>query len=262
MSIDGGDMVDIVYTTSEVAKKVGIHPNTVRLYEELKLISAPIRRTNGYRVFTKLHLEQFKIARTAFQVEVLQNGLRKQAVEIIKTAAAQNIDKAIQLTLDYIDKVRMERQNAEEAIIIVDKILTGQIEEEQNLCLTRKEAADYLHITIDTLRNWELNGLVSVNRKRNGYRVYMDNDMKRLKIIRSLRCANYSLSAILRMLRILSDNPQADIREAIDTSQDNDDIITACDNLLTSLNHAEANAGSIYKDLLEMKNEFYFNPTL
>lgn len=245
-----------VYTTSDVAKIIGVHPNTVRLYEKLKLISTPIRKGNGYRVFTKLHLEQFKIARTAFQVEILQNGLRKLAIEIIKTTAVQNIDKAVQLTLDYIDKVKMERQNAEESIIIVKQILSGQIGEEQNLCLTRKEAADYLNITIDTLRNWELNGLISVKRKRNGYRVYMDNDINKLKIIRSLRCANYSLSAILRMLRILSDNPQADIREAIDTSKDNDDIITACDNLLTSLNHAEVNACSIYKDLIEMKKEF------
>ena len=55
-------------------------------------------------------------------------------------------------------------------------------------------------MTIDTLRNWELNGLLTVKRRENSYRVYNDEDIKRLKIISSLRCANYSLSAILKSL--------------------------------------------------------------
>ena len=38
------------YRTSEVAEKIGIHPNTVRLYEELGLIPRPQRQGNGYRV--------------------------------------------------------------------------------------------------------------------------------------------------------------------------------------------------------------------
>ena len=65
------------YRTSEIARCIGIHPNTVRLYEELELIPKPEREANGYRIFTDFHIEQFKLARTAMKVEVLQNGLRK-----------------------------------------------------------------------------------------------------------------------------------------------------------------------------------------
>ena len=61
------------YTTSEVAKMIGIHPNTVRLYEEWGLIPNAERKANGYRIFTDFHIEQFRLARTAFQIEVLQN---------------------------------------------------------------------------------------------------------------------------------------------------------------------------------------------
>ena len=110
---------------------------------------------------------------------------------------------------------------------------------------TRKEAAGILGVTIDTLRNWELNGLFSVRRMANGYRVYTEEDMQRLTIIRSLRCANYSLSSILRMLNALSRNPSADIRKIIDTPGEDDDIITACDKLLTSLAEAKENAGYV-----------------
>lgn len=40
------------YKTSEVAAIIGIHPNTVRLYEKLELIPKPERLSNGYRVFS------------------------------------------------------------------------------------------------------------------------------------------------------------------------------------------------------------------
>ena len=66
------------YSTSEIAGIIGIHPNTVRLYEQLCLITAPERKPNGYRIFTNLHLDQFTNARLAFQVEILQNGLYKR----------------------------------------------------------------------------------------------------------------------------------------------------------------------------------------
>ena len=66
------------FSTSQVAQIIGIHPNTVRLYEELQLITPPERKANGYRIFTDLHIRQFRIARLALRVEVLQNGLRKR----------------------------------------------------------------------------------------------------------------------------------------------------------------------------------------
>lgn len=241
------------YKTSEVARVIGIHPNTVRLYEELKLIPKPKRRQNGYRVFTDFHVEQFRLARTALKVEVLQNGLRKMAVEIIKASAAGNPREAESITKNYLRKIKEEQKNAEEAIEIVKQLLSGGKPETDTLCLTRKQTSAYLQISMDTLRNWELNGLLTVKRKQNGYRVYTDEDLKRLKIIRSLRCANYSLSAILRMLSELSRNPQADIKEVIDTPEGTDDIISVCDKLLTSLRNAEKNAGSILVHLENLK---------
>lgn len=40
------------YKTSQIAAIAGIHPNTVRLYEEWGMISKPERQKNGYRIFT------------------------------------------------------------------------------------------------------------------------------------------------------------------------------------------------------------------
>lgn len=243
------------YKTIDIARIIGIHVNTVRLYEKCGLIPKPERMSNGYRVFTDLHIEQFKLARAALQVEVLQNGLRKLAVEIIKVSALGNYGKAMELTRRYVAQIDIEKANAEEAIQITHSILSGidKRNVETQRTYKRKEAADILGVTMDTLRNWELNGLFTVKRTENGYRVYTEEDILRLKIIRSLRCANYSLSSILRMLCALSDDPRTDIREAIDTPKEDDDIIRACDKLLTSLNEAKKNACYVACQIVKMK---------
>lgn len=95
--------------------------------------------------------------------------------------------------------------------------------------------------------------MLTVKRKENGYCIYTDEDIKRLKMIRSLRCANYSLEAILRMLRQLSKNPDADIKAALNTPQQSEDIISVCDRLIVSLTAAESNAKKIIDMLQEMK---------
>lgn len=130
---------------------------------------------------------------------------------------------------------------------------------ESDMFLTRKQTAEYLNITIDTLRNWEMNGLLSIKRKENGYRVYTSSDIKKLKIIRTLRCANYSLTSILRMINAISNSSKVDIKEVINTPDNNEDIVTACDKLLTSLNNAEKNANVILKQLRFMNNRFNAN---
>lgn len=240
------------YRTSEVAQMMGIHPNTVRFYEEWGLITKPVREENGYRVFNDLHIYQIQVARLGFEIEILQNGLRKKIVDMIKTCAKCDFGGAIRQTEEYLIQLKKERARAEEAIEIVQDMLHGEVHE-NHLSLNRKEVSGYLDISVDALRNWEMNGLMTIKRKQNGYRIYTDEDIRQLKIIRVLRCANYSLEAIRRMMQKLSENPEADIWEILDTPGQNDDIISACDRLLISLSKAEINAGKIMALLKEMK---------
>lgn len=116
------------------------------------------------------------------------------------------------------------------------------------------EVAEMMGIHPNTVRLYEEWGLITKPvREENGYRIYTDADIRQLKIIRVLRCANYSLEAIRRMMQQLSENPEADIREILDTPRQNGDIISACDRLLLSLSKAEINAGKIMTLLKEMK---------
>ena len=243
------------YTTTEVAKIIGIHPNTVRMYEEWGLIPLAERKPNGYRVFTDFHIEQLRLARIAFQIEVLQNGLRKKVVEIIKLSANRDFNKAIMFAEEYRNQIQREKRNAEESIGIAKQILSGK-SVEQTLFLRRKEVSVYLDISVDTLRNWERNGLLQVKRKQNGYRAYTSDDIERLKMIRTLRLANYSLGAILRMLNALEHNPKVDMKQVLNTPRADTDIVSVCDRLIVSLKYAEENAEKMIHILLEMKEKF------
>ncbi len=230
------------YSTSQIADKFGLHPNTIRLYENWGVISSPERKPNGYRVFTDEHIKQIEIVRLALRAEVLQNGLRKQAVQIIQTVALRDCEKALTLTDDYIKNIDKETGFSKAAIVIVESILHNKPMKTGTTLYTRQQAADELNTTIDTLRNWELNGLLTVKRKENGYRVYDEADMQTLKIIRELRVANYSISAILRMLNALHGKKQINVSEVLNTPDDGEFIISVCDKLIVSLNELRADA--------------------
>ena len=245
------------YKTAEIAALIGIHPNTVHLYEAMELIPKPERQANHYRIFTDFHLEQIRLVRLAFQIEVLQNGLRRKIVHMVKVSATGDFDTALVLTQDYLEQLKQENANAEEAAKIVKQILSGRAEEENNRLFKRREVSEYLSISMDTLRNWEMNGLLTVKRKQNGYRIYTNKEIRQLKVIRSLRCANYSLEAILHLLSQLSQNPDTDIKKALDTPKENADIISVYDKLITSLTAAESNARKMICKLQEMKSRFF-----
>ena len=245
------------YKTGEAARLAGVHPNTVRLYEALELIPQAQRLPNGYRVFTEFHIRQLQLVRLALRTEVLQNGLRKKIICAVRASAAMEFDAAADLTQEYLVQARQERMRAEEAIVLVRQLLKGDGEDRNPaVMMKRKEAAVYLGVSIDALRNWEMNGLICIKRKKNGYRVYTWEDLTRLKIIRTLRTAGYSLEAILRMLQQLSKDPGADIRRALNTPEADAEIITVCDRLISSLADAEANAEEILRRLKDMKQKF------
>lgn len=252
--------MNIIYKTNEVAKLIGIHPNTVRMYEEMGFVAKAPRKENGYRIFFDLHVDQFKLARKALQIEVLQNGLRKKVINIVKLSARCEFEKALALTREYISTIDTEIENANEAVTMVHQLL-DEIPNENAPSLKRSEVSDLLGITMDTLRNWEMNGLLKVKRKENGYRLYVDDDIRKIKIIRSLRCANYSLSSILRMMCALEAHSNIDIDDVLNSPDEEEDIISVCDKLVISLNSAKENALLILSMLNEMKSK-YSNPPL
>ena len=223
------------------------------------MIPKPIRKPNGYRVFTDVHIEQFRLARIALQIEVLQSGMRKTIIQVIKISAKGDYDDAITLVNKYIAVAEAEIVNANEAAEISTELLKESFQ--GGPVLKRRDVSKLLGIPMDTLRNWEMNGLIKIKRKENGYRIYNFEDIKHIKVIRSLRCANYSLSSILRMMNATFKNKNTDVKQVLNTPDIDEDIVSVCDRLVISLNDARENAQKILVILGEMKNK-YSNPPL
>ena len=240
------------YKTSEVARIIGVHPNTVRLYEKIGFISAAERGENGYRAYTELHIAQLRLVRTAMRAEVLQNGLRGKAVGIARLAAEMRLSEAELAAEEYLLMIDAETERAKTAVSSVEKLLGSKPADDDTL-LTRKQAASALGVTADALRNWELNGLFKIRRKENGYRVYSSADMTQLSIIRTLRCANYSLAAILRLMNNLSEGGSVSVSGVLNTPSPDEEIISVCDRLLVSLADTRADALSISEQLGKLK---------
>lgn len=239
------------YMTSDIARKTGLHPNTIRFYEEIGFLTKTARLPNGYRVFTPLHLEQVRFCRLALRAEVLQNGLRNAAVAIIRLCAECRFSEASQETERYISQIDREIAFAKAAIHTVEHLLT-QVPSHDIQPRKRSEAAQALGITQETLRNWERNGLVSIRRLQNGYRVYSAGDMERLLIIRTLRCANYSLSAILRLTGALEKSREIPVLDALNTPGEQEEIVSVCDHLLYSLSLAREDAQEMLSRIPQM----------
>lgn len=168
------------------------------------------------------------------RAEVLQNGLRRKAVEIVRLCAKQYYDASLEAATEYHAMIQNEICRAKAAVASVENMLDAR-GTKQNVRKTRHNAAEALGVTSETLRTWERNGLLTVRRGENGYRVYSAADMERLNIIRTLRCANYSLSSILRLLNNLDRRNSRSVEEILNTAEPGEDIISVCDRLIISL---------------------------
>ena len=240
------------YRTIDLARAAGLHPNTIRFYEEVGFLTKPKRAPNHYRVYTDLQLEQVKFVRLALRTEVLQGGLRKQIIRILHLSADCRFEEALRQTECYLAMLTREIELAVHAADSVEVILQRN-DPPPTPPLTRREAARALDITVDTLRSWERNGLVSILRLQNGYRVYDAKDLERLGIIRNLRLANYSLTAILHLINRLPGAEEFSVLEALNTPDPGDDIRSVCDNLVDALRSAKADALALLPLLKRMK---------
>ena len=246
-----GDAMVKTYSTKEIADEIGIHVNTVRFYEQIGFLTPPERRANGYRIYTGLQLEQCRLIRLAMKAEVLQNGLRKKAVEIVKLCAALDFDAAIAAAKEYRSMIDCEIQSAKDAIAFVERNLVKSVP--FGGVMNRADAAKALGVTSETLRTWERSGLIEIKRGKNGYRSYSTEDMERLNIIRTLRCANYSLSSILRLLNQLDGNTTRSVEAILNTPEENEDIVSVCDRLIESLQSTASDAAQLFEMLVKIK---------
>jgi len=243
----------IAFRTAEVARAAGVHPNTVRVYEQWGFLPPVRRAPNGYRMYTRYHVEQMRLARLAMHGGWPGGRIRKSALELVRRSAAGDVRSAIRLARNHILLVKAERAQAESAAAYLEKWVGGKIPEQRTAPLSILAAAKTVDSTVDAVRNWERNGLLRVPRNpRNGYREYGAREIGRLRVIRLLLRAGYSMMAVLRAMRHLDSGGGIKLRRVLDTPHPEEDVLWAADRWLSTLEEHEARARKILKQLQRM----------
>jgi DNA-binding transcriptional MerR regulator len=232
--------------TSDLAKAVGVHPNTVRRYVDRGLLPPVERSPSGYRRFTRRHLDCLRLASQVYCSQYPGKAIFQSGNRIIQAAVNGDLGGALELARLHLALVQSERAHADVAAEQLERWAFGAPAEVTIQPLQIGQVARLLGITIDILRNWDRSGLIDVPRDpSNGYRRYGAQEISRLRIIRMLSRAGYSISAILRMLIQLDQGETTDLRRALDTPHPDEDVYLASDHWISTLTDQEQRAHTI-----------------
>ena len=242
------------FRTTDIARAVGVHPNTVRMYEQWGFLPPVARSANNYREYSRYHLEQMRLARLAMHGGWPGGRIRKSALALVRASAARDLAEALRLAKNHVHLVKEERAQAEAAAGYLQKWVRGKITERRGNPLAILAAARAVDSTPDAIRGWERNGLLRVPRNpKNGYREYGAREIGRLRVIRMLLRAGYSTMAVLRAMRSLDSGADRKLRRVLDTPRPEEDVLVASDRWLSTLAEQEDRARKISKQLLRMK---------
>ena len=240
-------------STSQLARAVGVHPNTVRRYVDRGFLPSVGRSPAGYRRFTERHLDCLRLTRLVFSNQFPGSAIYHSGLDIIRTTAAGDLGGALELAYRHLALVQSERAQAEVAADLLERWAFGTPADATSKPLQIRKAAQLLGISIDILRSWDRNGLIDIPRDpSNGYRLYGATEFSRLRVIRMLSRAGYSMGAILRMLIQLDRGETTDLRRALDTPRPDEDVYLASDRWLSTLSEHEDRARQIIHLLEEM----------
>ena len=229
--------------TSELAKAVGMHPNTVRRYVDWGLLPPVERSASNYRLFTRYHLHCLRVAHLIYGREYPGRTIQQSAVRIIHCMVQGDRHGALAAAQAHLALVLDKQSQADAAADLLEHWAVTQAHTSQGPWLQIGQAAEALGVTIDVLRNWDRNGLIDVPRNTyNGYRRYGTREMARLQVIRMLSNAGYSIAAILRMMLQLDEGRTENLRQVLDTPRPDEDVYMASDRWISTLNHQEQKA--------------------
>ncbi len=241
------------YKTSQIASIMKIHPNTVRLYEEIGLVEPAQRLNNGYRMFNDNHILQYKLARYALSMDKRHKTIRKKAILISKNIGTDKKYQALILSEELINDINIEKDNIDKIKEKYSLVITGKEQEEKRIYLTRKKAAQYINTSADSIRNWENKGLLQISRRLNGYRIYIEDDIEKMRIIKVLKGLGYSLNDIKIIIDKLDIELQNDEIYLYGQSRQYKNIMKDCDRYFTDLQKAHdisMSMNEIVKDII------------
>jgi DNA-binding transcriptional MerR regulator len=239
-------MTEKYFRTSDLARELGIHPNTVRRYVDWGLIPPVERSPSGYRLFTQRHIDCLRLARMIYAAPYPGRGFRALGNEIIQRAVADDWQAALEKAHVHLAAVDAELKQADFAANVLEHWAQNMNESNEEERLAIGEVSKLLGVSLDVIRNAERNGLISVPRNSyNNYRLFGRREIERLRIIRLLTMAGYSHMSILRMFLELDSGNSRNLKKILYTPRADEDSFTAADRWLTTLNEQKKMAQAV-----------------
>lgn len=239
------------YRTIDIARTAGTHVNTVRKYVEWGFLAEPERGANGYRLWTEEHRAQMVFARLALRGMWPGRKIRESVLAMVRRAATGDIAGAYRDAAAHAALVESEIALAQDAARFLERWARGEIEiAAAGKYLSPREAAAEVSATGGQIRNWERNRLVHTPRDPvSGYRVYGPEEIGRIKVVRSLLLAGYSVAAVLRMATELDRGRTEKLGETLNTLRPDEEAFTAFDCLLDALAEQKERAAKLEANL-------------
>src|SRR5215469_11475346 len=93
------------FQIGEIAKKIGVQPESIRYYERIGLLPKAKRGTGGYRVFTREHLDRVglikKMQALGFSLDEIRRMLE---LKFTRGHSCQNVREGLRQKLQAIDR--------------------------------------------------------------------------------------------------------------------------------------------------------------
>ncbi|MGM0640859.1 MAG: MerR family transcriptional regulator [Thermotogota bacterium] len=247
------------YQTSELAKKLNIHANTVRFYEKIKFISPVKREKNNYRIFTEKHYFQIKIIKLLYKDGWFGKELRKTANNIIFSMVDWDIDSAIKNVKIHQASLKKELRKAKNTVEILDLWSNDEKKEDNTKTYSYEETSILIGVSKESIRNWERNKLLEIPRKgKNNERYFTEKEIERLKIIYMLRKSKFTISSIFRSMQAYENGLKGKISDELKDDTEEKILIITGDNWVLNLEKAIESVSKVFKIINNIKS----NPTL
>ena len=183
------------FRTKDLADAVHISVQQVRNYEADGFIPAVERSATGYRRYTRKHLEALKTARL-----IIAGYGWTRAQQIIRAMHAGQLSEALALIDEHHAELDRTRQHLEQTLATLT-VLATQLPSNPHSRFSQRArvgaAARLVGVRVSALRFWEQQGLLHPLREKGSrYRLYDEQQLRRLRIVALLRQANYDFDAI------------------------------------------------------------------
>jgi DNA-binding transcriptional MerR regulator len=180
--------------TKDLAQAVHISVQQVRNYEASGFLPAVERSPSGYRRYTRQHLVALKTAR--YLIDGYGWSLAQQITQAVHQGKLAHALALIDERHAELARTRLQLEQTLAALSVLAH-LPSETHSHISERLRIGAAARLVGARVSALRFWEQQGLLQPIRENGSkYRLYDEQQLRRLRIVALLRQANYDFAAI------------------------------------------------------------------